>query len=128
MAHKNGRKYMHRKKLTVVMTAAVIGMALHGGSGTAFAHDGHDHDAAISRTGSTETANKGELCPVSGEEVDAKGGIAYEYKGKVYHFCCASCVADFKKDPEKFIRKMKGEAAKDVQEPAGPEDHDHGHD
>jgi YHS domain-containing protein len=119
---------MHRKKLAVVMTAAVIGMAIYGGSGSAFAHDGHDQDGAVGQTGSAETANKGELCPVSGEEVDAKGGIAYEYKGKVYHFCCASCIADFKKDPEKYIRKMKGGAAKDAQEPVGHEGHDHGHD
>jgi YHS domain-containing protein len=112
---------MFRKKLIVVMAVAVIGMAIYGGGGSAFANDGHDHDGAIGQTGSDEPANKGELCPVSGEGVDAKGGIAYEYQGKVYHFCCASCVADFKKDPEKYIRKMKGEAAQE-------KSHDHGHD
>lgn len=112
---------MFRKKLIVVMAAAVIGMAIYGGGGTVFADDGHDHDGASGKAGSAEAANKEELCPVSGEKVDAKGGIAYEYKGKVYHFCCASCAADFKKDPEKYIRKMKGEAAEE-------KSHDHGHD
>jgi YHS domain-containing protein len=110
---------MSRKKLIVVMAAAVIGMAMYG-AGTSFAHDGHDHGGAASQAASADAASKGELCPVSGEEVDAKGGIAYEYKGKVYHFCCASCVADFKKDPEKYIKKMKGEAAPE-------KSHDHGH-
>ena len=109
---------MFRKKLIVVMTATVVGMAMYGGSGNAFAHEGHDHDRVSDQAESA--GNKGELCPVTGEEVDAKGGIAYEYKGKVYHFCCASCIADFKKDPEKYIKKMNGEAA--------PENkHDHGH-
>jgi YHS domain-containing protein len=112
---------MFGKKLIVVMAAAVIGMAMYGGGGTSFAHDGHDHGVASSQAGSVEATNKGTLCPVSGEGVDAKGGIAYEYQGKVYHFCCASCVADFKKDPEKYIRKMKGEAAQE-------KSHDHGHD
>jgi YHS domain-containing protein len=110
---------MSGKKLMVIMAAAVIGMAMYGG-GCAFAHDGHDHEGASSSpAGSEEATAKGELCPVTGEEVDPKGGIAYEYKGKVYHFCCASCVADFKKDPEKYIRKMKGEAAPE-------KSHDHG--
>ncbi|HYS43077.1 MAG TPA: YHS domain-containing protein [Geobacteraceae bacterium] len=111
---------MFRKKLIVVMAAAVIGMAVYGGSGRAFAHEGHDHEEASGQSGSTGTADKVELCPVSGEKVDAKEAISYEYKGKVYHFCCASCVADFKKDPEKYIKKMQGEAAPE-------KSHDHGH-
>ena len=98
---------MFRKKLIVVMTAAVVGVAMYGG--TALAHEGHDHDGA----------KKAEQCPVTGEEADTKG-VSYEYKGKVYHFCCASCIADFKKDPEKYIKKMKGEAAPE-------KSHDHGH-
>jgi YHS domain-containing protein len=119
---------MFRKKLIVLMAVAVIGMAMHGGSGSAFAHEGHDHEEASDQAGSAGTADKVELCPVSGEKVDAKEGIAYEYKGKVYHFCCASCFADFKKDPEKYIRKMKEQPAKNAPEPAEHEGHDHGHD
>ncbi|HEY6873917.1 MAG TPA: YHS domain-containing protein [Geobacteraceae bacterium] len=106
---------MVRKHVLAVMTAAVIGMAMFGGRGLARAHDG---EGASSQAGSAGAEKKSELCPVSGEEVDAKS-ISYEYKGKVYHFCCASCVADFKKDPEKYIKKMKGEAAPE-------KSHDHG--
>ncbi len=108
------------RKLIALMVAGVIGMAMFGGRGTVFAGDGNDRGAATGQAATAEPANKGELCPVSGEEVDAKGGIAYEYKGKVYHFCCASCVADFKKDPEKYIKKMKDDAAR-------AKDHDHRH-
>ena len=115
---------MFKKKLIAVMTAAVIGMAMYGGSASAFAHEGHDHDGTVSPAGSEEEARKGELCPVSGEKVDATTAISYDYKGKVYHFCCASCFADFKKDPEKYIGKMRGEGAT-----AEPMHHgDHGHD
>ena len=118
---------MLTKRLNAVMMAAVLGVAIYSGSGVVFAHDGQDHDGASGQAGSAGAANNGELCPVTGEAVDAKGGIAYEYKGKVYHFCCASCIADFKKDPEKYIRKMKERAAKDAQGPAQSEGHDHGH-
>ncbi|HLO27300.1 MAG TPA: YHS domain-containing protein [Geobacteraceae bacterium] len=110
---------MFRKKLIVVMTAAIVGMAMYGGTGSAaFAHEGHDHGGVSDQAESA--VKKDELCPVSGEKSDAKVNIAYEYKGKVYHFCCASCVADFKKDPEKYIGKMKGDAAEE-------KGHDHGH-
>ena len=103
---------MFRNKLFVFMTAGIIGLAMVGGR-VASAHEGHDHEGAGSAA-TAETANKGEsvTCPVSGEAVDSKTALTYTYKGEVYHFCCASCLADFKKDPEKYIRKMKDDAAK----------------
>lgn len=47
------------------------------------------------------------LCPVTDEKIDKNSEVTYEYKGKVYSFCCQACVIEFKKDPEKFIEKMK---------------------
>ena len=32
--------------------------------------------------------------------------VTYEYKGKVYSFCCQGCIIEFSKDPEKYIEKM----------------------
>ncbi len=29
-----------------------------------------------------------EICPVSGETIDEKMKQTYEYKGKIYNFCC----------------------------------------
>jgi YHS domain-containing protein len=110
-SHNNRRKDMIRNKIIAVMTAAVIGMAMYGGSSAVFAHDGHDHDEATGQAGSTETANKVELCPVSGEKIEQQGQYAYEYKGKVYNFCCSNCLEEFKKNPEKYISHMSGEAA-----------------
>jgi YHS domain-containing protein len=49
------------------------------------------------------------FCPVSGDPVTP--GVTYIYKGKLYHFCCAGCPPVFKKDPEKYIAKMKKQEA-----------------
>ncbi|MCL4476025.1 MAG: YHS domain-containing protein [Nitrospirae bacterium] len=48
-----------------------------------------------------------EICPVSGEKIDEKMKQTYEYKGKIYNFCCPMCIEEFKKDPEKYIEKME---------------------
>mgnify|MGYP001574184940 CR=1 FL=1 len=55
---------------------------------------------------------------MSGEKIDEKVKSTYEYQGKIYNFCCPSCIEDFKKDPEKYIKKAEEELkSKDSQEP-----------
>ncbi|MFH1458047.1 MAG: YHS domain-containing protein [Candidatus Omnitrophota bacterium] len=54
-----------------------------------------------------EAGNK--ICPVSGEEINEETKATYEYQGKVYNFCCAGCLEEFKKDPEKYIKKVEEE-------------------
>lgn len=49
------------------------------------------------------------VCPVSGEQIVEENKATYEYKGRIYNFCCASCIPAFKSDPEKFIKKMEDE-------------------
>lgn len=49
------------------------------------------------------------ICPVSGEEIDQKLKATYEYKGKIYNFCCAMCIDSFKSNPEKYIKKVEEE-------------------
>ncbi len=29
-----------------------------------------------------------------------------EYKGKKVYFCCPGCIAEFKKNPEKYVAKL----------------------
>lgn len=50
-------------------------------------------------------------CPVLGGKIDKK--IFVDYHGKRIYFCCPGCVAQFKKNPEKNLKKMEaaGEAA-----------------
>lgn len=45
-------------------------------------------------------------CPVTGEDfvVDEKSPQLV-HEGKAYAFCCADCLPDFKKNPEKFAKK-----------------------
>jgi YHS domain-containing protein len=61
-----------------------------------------------------DTGNK--ICPVSDEKIDEKTKATYEYKGKIYNFCCGMCVDEFKKDPEKYIKKVEEEMQKEKAE------------
>lgn len=49
------------------------------------------------------------ICPVSGEKIDEKTKVAYAHEGKTYNFCCVMCIEEFKKDPEKYIKKVEEE-------------------
>ncbi len=43
-------------------------------------------------------------CPVMGGAIDKN--IFVEYKGKKVYFCCKGCVAEFQKEPEKYVSKL----------------------
>lgn len=70
-------------------------------------HEAVSTSESVSQEAAINVGNK--ICPVSGEKIDEKIKTTYEYEGKVYNFCCPMCVADFKKDPEKYIKKVKEE-------------------
>lgn len=85
---------------------------------------------ASEQAGTTEQVKKAEVvgnevCPVSGEKIDEKMKQTYEYKGKIYSFCCPMCVEEFKKDPEKYIEKM--EMAEESKGHEGHKEHHHHH-
>ncbi len=48
-------------------------------------------------------------CIVSGDDVSS---TTVEYQGKLYHLCCSDCLADFKKDPAKYVRALEADPAK----------------
>ena len=53
----------------------------------------------------TKPVNK--FCPIEPDnEVDPKIKTTV-YKGKTIGFCCADCINEFNKDPEKYVAKMK---------------------
>ena len=82
----------------------------------------HKHEAseATAPVSPTETVNVGnKICPVSGEKIEEKTKTTYEYKGKTYNFCCASCIDEFKKDPEIFIKKVEEELKATTDEEKG---------
>jgi hypothetical protein len=52
-------------------------------------------------------------CIVSGDKLGEMGKPpVFIYKGQEMKFCCKDCVKDFKKDPEKWIKKMAAEQKK----------------
>ncbi|MBP1738280.1 MAG: hypothetical protein H6Q48_573 [Deltaproteobacteria bacterium] len=44
-------------------------------------------------------------CPVMGGLVNKN--IYADYQGNRVYFCCPPCLKEFKKDPEKYVKKMK---------------------
>jgi len=44
-------------------------------------------------------------CPVMGGLINKS--IYADYQGSRVYFCCPPCLREFKKDPEKYITKMK---------------------
>lgn len=43
-------------------------------------------------------------CPIMGGKIDKK--MSADYQGKRIYLCCAKCVDTFKKDPEKYLKKL----------------------
>ncbi len=58
------------------------------------------------------------LCPVLAGNVDKS--VYADYKGKRIYFCCKGCDAEFKKDPEKYMKKLEEEGVTLEPAPAGP--------
>jgi YHS domain-containing protein len=77
-------------------------------------HSGHTHaeSETVPQATSKAAVNVGnKICPVS-EELVGEGGMqpaTYEYQGKIYNFCCPACIEEFKKDPQKYIKKVEEE-------------------
>lgn len=52
-------------------------------------------------------------CVVSGEKLGEMGKpVILNYQGTEVRFCCNDCVKTFKKDPEKYLAKLKAASAK----------------
>ena len=46
-------------------------------------------------------------CPVTGQALGSMGKpVVYNHEGREIRFCCAGCVEQFKKEPQKFIDKL----------------------
>ena len=54
---------------------------------------------------------KNTKCLVTGEDV-GKSTETIAYDGKLYHICCHDCVADFQKDPTKYVKAIEADPAK----------------
>ncbi|MDA8305698.1 MAG: YHS domain-containing protein [Deltaproteobacteria bacterium] len=54
-------------------------------------------------------------CPVLGNKINKK--VFVDYHGKRVYFCCPVCEAQFKKNPEKYLQKMKAEGVTPTKTP-----------
>ena len=59
------------------------------------------------------------VCPVLAGNIDKS--IYMDYKGKRVYFCCKGCDAEFKKDPEKYMKKLQEQGIKLEPCPPGAE-------
>ncbi len=112
---------MTRKIGGVVMAALYI-TGIAGLSYAMSCGDTKSQDKQVSAvagdTASTKAVNVGNtICPVTGEKIDEKNKVTYEYQGKVYNFCCAACPPAFMKDPQKYIKKIEEEKQKQHSSP-----------
>ena len=57
------------------------------------------------------------LCPVLNGNIDKN--VYADYQGKRIYFCCSGCDTEFKKDPEKYMKKLKDEGVTLESAPAG---------
>lgn len=72
----------------------------------------------------SNVATKTHRDPVCGMVVDeAKEAGNSEYRGQIYHFCSASCLAKFKADPERYLPRPEPSAS--PQEPASVQTVEH---
>ena len=47
------------------------------------------------------------VCPVLAGNIDKN--VYVDYQGKRIYFCCKGCDTEFKKDPEKYLKKLQEE-------------------
>ena len=95
----------------LIMFIAIMMLAVYFGS-IGYTAEPQDHASTEENEQhmESEAVNIGNrVCPVSGEKINQDLKATYGYKGKIYNFCCAACIDEFKKDPGKYIKKVKEE-------------------
>ncbi|UCC95615.1 MAG: YHS domain-containing protein [Candidatus Omnitrophota bacterium] len=82
--------------VSVLSTGYIAAQQHHHG------HHGHEHVMEEQTIGGGQDLG---ICPVMGGKATQEH--SYTHEGKTYYFCCPSCIEAFKKNPEKYISKIK---------------------
>ena len=77
------------KKTKVILVSLVVFAFLFAGSGVMLAKE----------------TKQAERCVVMGGKINKD--VYVDYKGQRVYFCCAGCVKEFNKDPEKYLKKLR---------------------
>ena len=99
------RTIMKRNAILSAMCAACI-----GGGALLFAADPPKPKSPTTKPATTQAKAAGpvnKFCAVEGKGHDVDPKVTYVYKGKTIGFCCADCIDEFKKDPEKYVKNME---------------------
>ena len=93
------------------MKSLLTFMAIVATAGLIYAHGKHEeqghHGESAMKSEKVETKASNpvnDICPVMGNKVDPK--ITVEYKGETIGLCCNACVKMFKKNPDKYMKKL----------------------
>ena len=96
------------KKLTITVILALVLAFSAAGAGL----------AAPPPLMEKSLAGKSQIaCPVQGGKINKE--IYTDYQGQRVYFCCPACIDIFKKDPEKFLRKMQEKGVVPEKSPGG---------
>jgi len=63
-----------------------------------------------------DSAKPQTTCPVLGGNISKD--IYADYQGQRVYFCCQGCDDEFKKDPEKYLQKLKEQGVTPEKSPA----------
>lgn len=86
-----------------------------GGDSPADEHAGHNHagqhdspaDAPTELANYVPASYPLETCVVGGGDLDGMGGaVSFEHEGRTVWFCCDGCEADFKADPDTYLKMV----------------------
>ncbi len=77
-----------------------------------------EQGVALASAGKPQT-----VCPVMGGKIDKK--ISADHQGKRIYFCCARCVDTFKKDPDKYLKKLASQGVAPEDAPSAKDKHGH---
>ena len=93
----------------------LVAALLISASASTFAHEGdkHENHGEHARPGKKAKAYPLDTCAVTGEKLDGHGDpYVFTYKDQEVKLCCKSCLKDFKKEPEDYMKKVQEDAKK----------------
>lgn len=90
-----------------VLVVAAVALFIGGVSVTAWSAD-------AAKKGKPQT-----VCPVMGDPINKN--MYVDYKGYRIYFCCNECPEKFKKNPEKYMKKLKDAGVTLEKTPKGAE-------
>ena len=81
-------------------TASVLALAGCQSSGDGHDHSKHSHGSATAKPYPLDK------CLVTDEGFDHGKPVAFVHDGQEIKLCCEDCMADFKKEPAKYLKKL----------------------